>query len=224
MTRSFTSFRGTFASLALVAAVALSACATSTNGEAGLSVAERHPITVAPHMKVLRMSYDGPRAGLSSDSAVQLSAFVNTYLDSGNGAISVSAPRGQSDAQNYFASRIAGLGVARARILVGTDETLAPGSVEISYIGYVAEGPECGDWSVNLADTSSNLPSPNFGCASQHNLAAMVADPRDLTEPDTMTPSDAQRRMTVIDKYRKGETTGAQKSEDQSAVISGIGK
>jgi pilus assembly protein CpaD len=82
--------------------------------------------------------------------------------------------------------------------------------------------PPCGDWSTNLAVTTRNdLPS-NFGCATQHNLAAMVADPRDLLAPDSSVGQpDAQRRLTVLDKYRKGELTPAAKSAN--GVVTQIG-
>ena len=82
--------------------------------------------------------------------------------------------------------------------------------MRISYLRYVAEGPECGrDWSENLARTYQNTPYPNFGCSSQHNLAAMVSNPADLLGPRTMTPSDANRRFKMYEKYVKGETLGA---------------
>ena len=65
--------------------------------------------------------------------------------------------------------------------MVGNQDT-ADGSndVRINYIRYEAQAPSCGDWSTNLAETSANLTSPNFGCATQKNLAAMVARPGDM--------------------------------------------
>lgn len=46
-------------------------------------------------------------------------------------------------------------------------------------------------------------------------MAAQVADPRDINGPRTMDASDAGRRATVLDKYRKGEITAAA-SDDRS--------
>ena len=82
----------------------------------------------------------------------------------------------------------------------------------------------CGqDWSQNWADTADNQPPPSFGCATNHNLAAMVADPRDLVEPRQMGTSDAVRRSTVMGHYEKGEVTQADKhSADKSTEQSGI--
>jgi pilus assembly protein CpaD len=68
-------------------------------------------------------------------------------------------------------------------------------------------------------------PSPvNFGCATQNNLAAMVADPADLVMPRTMTASDAQRRGTVFEKYRKGEITATTRDQHDSAALSEVAK
>jgi len=78
----------------------------------------------------------------------------------------------------------------------------------------------CGDWSKDLSESASNLPGPDFGCATQQNIAAMVADPRDLLGPRDQGPADATRRTTVIGKYEKGEATGAAKSPEQSVTVS----
>ena len=43
------------------------------------------------------------------------------------------------------------------------------------------------------------------GCATQHNLAASVANPEDLVQPRAEQPSYAARRRTVMEKYRAGQ-------------------
>lgn len=83
--------------------------------------------------------------------------------------------------------------------------------VRLSYMRYVAQAPECGDWSENLARSYQNLPYPNMGCAAQRNLAVQVANPADLLGPRTMTARDSNRRDTMYNKYVKGETLGAAK-------------
>ena len=57
---------------------------------------------------------------------------------------------------------------------------------------------ECGDWSKSLSATLDNEPYPNFGCAQQHNLAAMVANPEDFEHPRPMKGPDAQRAIKAI--------------------------
>ena len=53
-----------------------------------------------------------------------------------------------------------------------------------------------------MTNTVQNRNYENFGCASQANLAAMVAEPMDLIGPRQMSPIDAVRRGQVIKDYR----------------------
>ena len=71
--------------------------------------------------------------------------------------------------------------------------------------------------SKNLAETSSNYTSPNLGCSVQQNIAAMVADPRDLIEPRPMTEADSVRRDDVLGKYEHGKITQADKHKSDAA-------
>jgi pilus assembly protein CpaD len=175
-------------------------------------------------MESLRVPYNAARGNLDEASSAELLRFARDYLENGSGAIAVSAPRRTPDAPNYIAGRLVALGVPRDRIMIGNDDALsAADEVKVTYIRYQAHAEPCGDWSANLGYTSANKPSPNFGCATQHNLAAMVADPRDLVTPKPLEPDDAQRRLTVLDKYRKGETTVAAKTDAQSGAVTAVG-
>jgi len=75
-----------------------------------------------------------------------------------------------------------------------------------------ADAGPCGLWPHDLGPTwdpehFENLEYWNFGCAQQRNLAAMVENPDDLVEPRPEVPSCTGRRTTVLEKYRRGETT-----------------
>jgi pilus assembly protein CpaD len=213
----------TLRNIAWLVALGLSACAAPFNGPENVSDEHlMYPITVTPRMETLRVPFNG---NISPDTDSRLVAFAKDYLENGNGAISISVPDGDSGARRYFASRLSDLGVPAWRIMIGNSETAEPAQVvELSYIRYAAEPAPCGDWSTNIADTASNMPPPNFGCATQHNLAAMVADPRDLVAPRGADAADAQRRMTVLDKYRKGQTTPAEKTAEQSGAVADVNR
>ncbi len=187
--------------------------------------AVNHPISVEARYTTIKLPFSAPDAGLLPEDSAHFDQFVANYLERGSGSISISAPAGSdsSAAISYFAERLASLGVPRSRILVGTREaTSADRQVEIGYVGYVAHSDPCGDWSTDLANTASNQTAPNFGCAVQHNIAAMVADPRDLVSPQPTTDSDAVRRNTVVGNYEKGKVTSAEKTPDQSAKVSDV--
>jgi pilus assembly protein CpaD len=209
---------------ALAAVLLAGSCAAPMNdGSISNDPTLNHPITVTPDLRTMRVSFAGD--GMSNEEADKFDQFVAGYQTRGNGSISISAPAGPGapEAIRFFGERLANLGVQRSRILVGThDVTGGDSRVEIGYVAYVAHADRCGDWSKDLSETASNLPSPDFGCTTQHNLAAMVADPRDLLGPRTMGTADATRRTTIVGKYEKGDTTAATKSSDQSANISQI--
>lgn len=85
-----------------------------------------------------------------------------------------------------------------------------------------AVAAECGDWSESLTDTAANEPYPNLGCAQQHNLAALVANPRDLVVPRTETPSDPTRRSEVFIKYRQGTSSTTADTQEESAAVAKV--
>jgi pilus assembly protein CpaD len=210
---------------ASVAAVLLAgSCAAPFND--GSVVADglaNHPITVAPHFQSIRVAFSDASAGLTPEDGAQFNGFVEDYLSRGDGSISVNAPRGPNStaALTWFGEHLARMGVPRGRILVGTRDTAdGDGRVEIGYIVYAARTDRCGDWSHDAHDDSGNLPMPDFGCAVQHNVAAMVADPRDLVAPRGMDAGDATRRETVVGTYEQAKSTSSQKTQDQSGAVS----
>jgi pilus assembly protein CpaD len=214
---------------AAVAAVLLagSCAAEKSNDPPVFADAERnHPITVAPHYQSVRVAFSDAAAGLSPQDGTALAGFVEDYLSRGDGAISISAPGGpnSSAALSYFGEQLAHMGVPRTRILVGThDASNGDTQVEIGYIVYTARTDPCGNWPQDAGDTGENQPLPDFGCSVQHNIAAMVADPRDLVAPRGMDAGDATRRETVVTTYEKAQSTASQKSAQQSATLSDVG-
>lgn len=213
---------------AAVAAVLMagSCAAPSNDGAVFADGLRNHPITVSPHYQSVRVAFSDASAGLSPEDGTELTSFVEDYLSRGDGAISISAPRGpgSSAALAYFGEHLAHMGVPRTRILVGThDAENGDTRVEIGYIVYAARTEPCGNWTQDASNTFANLPMPDFGCSVQHNVAAMVADPRDLVAPRGMDAGDATRRETVVDTYEKAQSTASTKSTAQSATLSDVG-
>jgi type IV pilus biogenesis protein CpaD/CtpE len=46
---------------------------------------------------------------------------------------------------------------------------------------------------------------PQLGCATEANLAAMVADPRDLTEGRALSPATGDRALAALLRDQSGE-------------------
>jgi pilus assembly protein CpaD len=204
-------------------------CSTGPSDPGGISEdgAANHPIAVEPSYREIKVQFAGGLQGMSPEDAAKFDAFLADYRAHGNGSIGISVPSGapSRNAITYFGERAAASGIARDKILVSTHDT-ANGDfrVDVSYIAYTAHTDSCGDWSENLAYTLDNTTPKNFGCSVQQNIAAMVADPRDLVQPRGFEPADANRTATIIGNYEQGKVTSAEKSSDQSGAISDVSK
>ncbi len=214
--------------VASIGAVVLAgSCTAPINDGKGLMAdpAVNNPIMVEPHFTSIKLSFSSAEAGLLPDDSDKLDAFVADFLSRGSGSISISAPQGPDSTAivTYFGNRLYNMGVPRSKILVGTHDG-PEARVEIGFIAYSASTRPCGDWSENAANTASNRTAANFGCAVQANIAAQVADPRDLIEMRPTDPADATRRTAVIDAYEKGKPTASEKTKDQSGAVSEVSK
>lgn len=218
---------------ALVSVLVAGSCSVTNDGSMiSEDGARNHPIAVEPSFRDLKIQFLGGADGMSAEDAAKFDAFVMEYRVRGNGSLGISAPNGPASraAITFFSERAAATGISRDKILVSTrDAANGDTRVDVSYISYTARAETCGDWSENLAFSGDNLTPKNFGCSVQHNIAAMVADPRDLLGPGAMGPVDTTRRANVMDHYQKGEITQAAKhssesGSEQSANTSSVGQ
>ncbi|MEO7053659.1 MAG: CpaD family pilus assembly protein [Rhizomicrobium sp.] len=216
-----------FRGFCLAAVMAAGSCTTTFHKDADNfdDPIANHPITVEPSYQSVKLSYTG--GVLAAADAPKLEAFLADYRRHGNGKIAISVPAGANMQQTVIslANQINEMGVGRDRILVASRDAGTGGSqVELNYISYQARTTECGNWNEDLAYTAENRTASNFGCANQHNLAAMVADPRDLLGPRAMDGADAARSQAVIGNYEAGKVTASDKGADQKTAITDIGR
>jgi len=216
-----------FRGFCLAAVLAAGSCTTTFHKDADNfdDPLANHPITVEPSYQSIKLSYTG--GSLSAVDAPKLEAFLADYRQHGNGKIAISVPAGANMQQTVtaLANQINEMGVSRERILIASRDAGTGGSqVELNYISYQARTSECGNWSEDLAYTAENRTAANFGCANQHNMAMMVADPRDLLGPRPMDGGNAVRRQAVIGNYEAGKVTSSDKGADQKTAITDIGR
>lgn len=212
-----------FRGLCLMAVLSAGSCAMPMQDAATATMEDpvaNHPIAVEPSYQSIRLFYSPADSGISPADRARFDSFIADYEAHGNGAIAVSAPNGVNSQAMiaFFAQRINDLGVAKDHILVASHD--APDGdqrVEINYVSYEAHTDKCGDWSENLAYTADNLTPKNFGCAVQQNIAAQIADPRDLMQPRTSDDADAARRAGVVSNYEAGKVTSADKRKSDLA-------
>jgi pilus assembly protein CpaD len=186
---------------------------------------QRHPIIVSQQPEVMTLHVSKGTGGLSPQQRAQVLGFADSSRasDAGNSRLVISAPSGTPNevaamnAVGEIRTLLSDRGFAESSIQVEVYHHDGGGDapVKVSYLRYVAEGPQCGHWSENLANNPNNLPHPNLGCANQRNLAAMVINPADLLGPRTMGDRSSDRRDTVFGKYIGGEVSATQKVDDE---------
>lgn len=228
----FRGLRGAGLVLAVCSAAATLAACEALNDKPSFSAGwtlleptQRHPIMVQqqPHTMSLRVARG--QDGLSPSQRAQLFNFVEKYraTDGGNSKLVISVPAGSpnetasmhamADIRPMLADR--GFNESTVSIEPYAAEGDHQAAIRISYLRFNAEGPECGRWPDNLAESQRNLNYHNFGCAQQKNLAAQIANPADLLGPRTMASGNAARNDVVYEKYTKGSVTAADRSADE---------
>ncbi|MFM5886219.1 MAG: CpaD family pilus assembly protein [Novosphingobium sp.] len=103
---------------------------------------------------------------------------------------------------------------SRFSMLVGDQAPTTPGYVNAGTVRVIvtrstATVPGCPDWSTTSDNALANSTSSNYGCASNSNLAAMVADPEHLIKGAEGTSRTIVMSSTkAIDSYREAKPTG----------------
>lgn len=216
--------------LLLLSVSALAACASvpTPEGPPVATAADRHRIEVTQTAERVEIPVTAGDVTLSAESRAHLRTLAGNYLRYGHGALVLSSPSGgaNSDAASVLAHEtrltLVDAGVSYAAVAGSTyDGAGAEAPIVVSFARFEAQAPECAPlWQQDLAHQSNNQPWASFGCATQANLAAMVEDPADLLRPRDMDPRDGDRRDTVMDAYRAGNQTHANRSNDERVTIS----
>lgn len=207
--------------LVLLAACAglLASCGNSqlTTGAIPDDYRTRHPIVLAEGESTLDVPVASGDVRLSIGLKDMVRGFAQRFTASPAGVIQIQVPHGSYNAG--AASRLAGdirrtltqSGIGAQRILM-TSYAASPNGdaapIRLSFVTTKAMTGQCGNWPEDLSnDNFGNKNWYNFGCATQNNLAAQIANPSDLIAPRAMTPIDAAQRAKVISGYR-GENSG----------------
>lgn len=199
----------------LAGALMLSGCIggpASGGGEPPLTPTSRYSLQVEPGLDRIALSVH--EAGLSASQRAALHDLAYRFAAEGAPRLVVEAPAGGDPLANETAWRVkAALEEAGAPAnLVQVVSYVAPDPRAPVLAGFEtvrAVVPQCGTQWNALTRTGDNQSQSNFGCAVNANLAAQIANPRDIVSPRGMTPGDAGRRAVVFDAYRAAEQTSA---------------
>ncbi|CAL1690454.1 hypothetical protein MMB232_00579 [Brevundimonas subvibrioides] len=172
----------------------------------------RYSLQVEPGIERVALAVHD--TGLSANQTRALEDIAGRFYAEGAPVLRIEAPSGNDPVASEMAWRIKGAleasGVSSYQVQVVTYVAPDPRApVLVGFDTVRAVVPQCGTGWTNLTRTGSNAGYGNFGCAVNANLAAQIANPRDIVQPRTMTPVDAGRRAVVFDNYRQGEQTAA---------------
>ena len=206
--------------LAMAALVALaSGCANAdrtTTGSLPDDYRTRHPIIVGEQERTIDIPIATGATQLTRGQSEVIAGFVGDYSGASSGMFRIILPRGsRNDAAATVAGRqirklLAQYGIPARKVMMETYSAADPAEaapIRLAYFAITASTPACGQWPEDLVvNTYENRNYHNFGCATQNNLAAQIADPNDLLGPRRMTPADATQRGEALKRYRGAYT------------------
>ena len=177
----------------------------------------RHPIVVEEGEETFDVPIAAHSAGLSSHMLVTIESFGREAREQGASGITMMVPAAsRNEAAAYRATREITVALGRAgfaphavsKVPYATEGPEDAAPIRLSYPRIVARVPHrCGRWPDQVVGSPDNSDYWNFGCATQANIAAEVAEPTDLVSPAPAGRADATRRAAVVQAYRKGDKT-----------------
>jgi pilus assembly protein CpaD len=151
-----------------------------------------------------------PGGGLAVSEQRRLSGWLDALGLGYGDRVSIDDPV-DSDVTRASVAQVAGrYGMLLADVAPVTEGVIAPGTARIVVSRSEASVPGCPDWSNKIDNRTNNATSPNYGCAVNSNMAAMVANKEDLVhgaKGGSMTL--VQSNTKAIEAYRQAPTTGA---------------
>jgi len=202
---------------AISLAAVLASCAARPDQVTTSSVPDdyrtRHAITLAEVQHSLDVPIGSGEGKLTTPLRDLVRGFVQDYLALSKSTVSIAVPASSANAGAAHSVKgeirrvLIEAGVKSNHIvLTSYDPTDASASapIRLTFVAVTAITGDCGQWPTDLFGPTirDNTNWENFGCATQQNLAAQIANPADLVGPRGMTPIDAQRRAEVISIYR----------------------
>jgi pilus assembly protein CpaD len=247
MIRSKTSAMSAPSLRVLVSRAALVACLAAMLGACKARLIEeaypndfrqRHPIAISEGEQTVNIFIGRARGGLAPAQRADVTAFANAWAREATGGIVIEVPAGTSnahaaqDALREVRAILSAIGVPPQAVSVRSYQPESPtrlATIRLNYPKMVARAGPCGLWPNDLGASlerhyNENRQYWNFGCAHQRNLAAIVDNPADLVQPRGETSVYTARRTTVLDKYRKGESTATASPNPNQGKISSVGQ
>lgn len=198
---------------ALICVALVTGCAKRDNFTVGSVPSDyrtAHPIVIAEKEQTLDIPVAAGADKLSNASISNVKAFASGFASSGSGTMIVLMPAGSPNAsaaqyvQGQIVEALNDETSERVNVIVQTYDASQHGAapIRLSYRAIKASTNKCGQWTDDLTHTAENKNYADFGCSTQSNLAAQVANPGDFLGPRAESPIDAANRSKVIEAYQ----------------------
>ena len=142
----------------------------------------RHPIGFAPKTEGLEVEVPAGADGLSPNQQVDVYRFLRRYQREAVGRLVITVPMGVHDRAAVARSvqdiqrQVAEAGIDYRLINAARHDARSGDTptVRLAYRRPTAIPPRCDDWSRDVGRNEARIPYPNWGCATQRNLAVSV--------------------------------------------------
>lgn len=205
--------------LIIPAMVITAGCATPVDSQP--PIYKSHPVQIAESVERLELYSRPDGMSLSARDSDAVAQFLNGYMRFGDGPLYMNSPANASagtfQTKNMVQTMMAQLGGAGAPIQEGQYQVFSlnsPAPVVVSYRRLKTLPKDC-SLNSRLSQTYNNQTWPEFGCVQSANMGVMVS-PEQFLAPNAFAAPDMRRRMTVYDKYIKGESPASQLPPNQS--------
>jgi len=191
-------------SLLIAASLSLAGCGSMPKNT---SMYSAHQPVIERTNFTIDVAFDGN--GIASVDRQRLNEWLDALelrygdrisVDGGRDYASVGAAQ---DVRTAAAER----GIIVADNAPATSGVIAPGNIRIVVTRSSASVPSCPDWSTTHEHNYRSANHSNHGCATNSNLAAMVADPEDLVRGRESKRTDRNSGKAAVNAY-KAKTGG----------------
>ncbi len=169
---------------------------------------------------VLDVSGDALRSGSAAEAARVDAWFSALGLGYGD-RVTIDDPARSADegVRDAVAGVLAHHGLLLSDATPVTAGQIAPGAVRVVVSRSVAAVPDCPNWHRQSQPELASSTMSNYGCATNTNLAAMIANPEDLVRGASSDATDTRSVNKAIGAYRSAPSTAAAglKSESTKA-------
>ena len=195
--------------LMITAGLSVSACGPVNRG---LESANQPVVSRSDY--VFDVSGDGIRADPASE-ARRIEGWFDALKIGYGDRVSLDDPSHSGDARELVSALLARRGLLLSDAAPVTSGEIAPGATRI-IVSRSSALVDCPNWDRKSQPEFASSTMSNYGCATNANLAAMVANPEDLIQGQNNTDLDSTLASKAIRGYRDAALTGANGVKQQT--------